>query len=53
MALSGQITPRFLGFGKKMSIGAFCSLSNNSVSEPHIGCGKCHPLPPEFIQDKK
>jgi hypothetical protein len=53
LSLSGLISSGFLGLGKKMVISAYCTLSKSIVSEPHIGCGQCHPLPPEFTQGKK
>lgn len=48
LALSAEVK-RFLGiFSRRVEVKAFCRLSNTSVAEPHIGCGQCHPLPPEF-----
>jgi hypothetical protein len=52
MSLQGQVEAKFLGLGRKMKISAFCSLNQSEVREPHIGCGQCHPLPPEFMQGK-
>lgn len=48
MKLSGDISSGILGLGSRMKISAYCTLSEKSVSEPQIGCGLCHPLPPEF-----
>ena len=35
-------------FKKQVNVTAYCQKSNQRVSEPHIGCGECHPLPPVF-----
>ena len=40
---------RKLPFGKQeIRIQTFCSKTNRSGFDPHIGCGECHKLPPEF-----
>jgi hypothetical protein len=48
MVLKPDIDNGVLGFKKRVKITAYCSLSNQTVKEPEIGCGKCHPLPPFF-----
>ncbi len=35
-------------FQKKVQVSAYCEKVDRTVAEPHIGCGECHPLPPEF-----
>lgn len=30
---------------RRVQVSAFCTKSKQSVSEPEIGCGQCHPLP--------
>lgn len=35
-------------FQRRVQISATCQKSNKNVSEPHVGCGECHPLPPIF-----
>jgi hypothetical protein len=35
-------------FQKRVQINAYCKKTGQSVKEPHIGCGECHPLPPSF-----
>jgi hypothetical protein len=35
-------------FRKQVQVSAYCEKSGENVSEPHIGCGQCHPLPPVF-----
>jgi len=40
---------RKLRFGKQeLRIQTFCRKTNRSSFDPHIGCGECHKLPPEF-----
>jgi hypothetical protein len=36
------------GFQRHVQVYAFCQKTNKNVTEPHIGCGECHPLPPLF-----
>ncbi len=49
MQLHGTVT-RSLGslLRRRVQVGAYCVKVNRSVSEPHIGCGECHPLPSVF-----
>ncbi|HMU91757.1 MAG TPA: hypothetical protein PKE35_10000 [Anaerolineales bacterium] len=35
-------------FQRRVQVSAFCEKSNQNVSEPQIGCGKCHDLPFKF-----
>ncbi len=35
-------------FQRRVQLKAYCDKSNKPVTEPHIGCGECHPLPPIF-----
>lgn len=50
MELQGQVK-RFLGvFKKQVVVSAYCTKSNQKVTEPQVGCGQCHPLPPGFNQ---
>jgi hypothetical protein len=35
-------------FQKRVQIQAFCRKSNQTVSEPQVGCGECHALPFKF-----
>jgi len=53
MTLRAAVESRLLGLSKRVRVTAYCSLSQKTVSEPHIGCGQCHPLPPEFGGEKK
>jgi len=36
-------------FRKQVQVTAYCDKSEQTVREPQIGCGQCHPLPPEFL----
>lgn len=36
-------------FQRRVHTSAYCEKVHRAVSEPHIGCGECHPLPPEFV----
>ena len=35
-------------FQRRVQVVAYCEKVNRAVTEPHIGCGECHPLPPVF-----
>ena len=35
-------------FRKQVDVAAYCEKTSQSVAEPHVGCGQCHPLPPVF-----
>ncbi len=36
-------------FQRRVQIFASCEKVRRPVSEPEIGCGECHPLPPGFV----
>jgi len=50
MELQAQVKRSLLGLIKKVEVTAYCDKSNQTVSDPHIGCGQCHPLPPVFVE---
>jgi hypothetical protein len=50
MELEATVKRSLLGLIKKVEVTAFCMKSQQDVAEPHIGCGQCHPLPPEFAE---
>lgn len=52
MELDAQVRRYLLGLIKRVEVKAYCSKSQKVVTEPHIGCGQCHPLPDVFL-DKK
>jgi hypothetical protein len=48
MTLKAFVHRSMFGFIRRVKVSAFCSKSQSIVTEPQIGCGQCHPLPPEF-----
>jgi hypothetical protein len=36
-------------FRKQVQVTAYCEKARKAVPEPEVGCGLCHPLPPEFV----
>jgi hypothetical protein len=49
LELSGKASRRFSNlFIRRVEVSAYCTKTKRAVSEPHIGCGDCHPLPPIF-----
>jgi hypothetical protein len=45
LVLKPFLTRRFPFIKPQVKIEAYCTKTSRSVSEPHIGCGECHPLP--------
>jgi len=41
--------PLSAGLQRRVRMTARCEKVGREVTEPEIGCGECHPLPPEFI----
>ncbi len=35
-------------FARRVEVTAYCEKNNRNVTEPQIGCGECHPIPPIF-----
>jgi len=52
MTLRAVVQSRLLGLSKVVKVSAYCTLSKQTVDEPHVGCGQCHPLPPEFVGEE-
>jgi hypothetical protein len=50
MVLTGVVKGKFLNFFRHVQVTAYCSKTKQSISEPELGCGQCHPLPPVFIE---
>jgi hypothetical protein len=48
LVLHPQIVKKFVLFGRRVNISAYCTKSNSDVAEPKVGCGQCHPLPSVF-----
>jgi len=44
MVLTPVIKRKFGLFKRYVSINAYCKKSDETVKEPHIGCGICHPI---------
>lgn len=53
LVMEGEIFRQYILFGRRVRVNAFCKKVNLPVSEPHIGCGECHPLPAIFELDEK
>ncbi len=53
MELRGTARRSLLGLIKRVEVTAYCNKENQVVAEPHIGCGQCHPIPPEFLDKRK
>ena len=48
MELRAEVKRSLFGIIRKVSVTAYCHRSQQKVSEPQIGCGQCHPIPPIF-----
>ena len=48
MVLEGQVERPFPYIKRQVLVKAYCTKTLRKVSEPQIGCGECHPLPPIF-----
>jgi hypothetical protein len=53
LVLEGISHKGLLGIGRRVQVSAYCTLVQENVAEPHIGCGKCHPVPLAFLEDEK
>ncbi len=42
MVLEGQVSNRWFGLQRQITVYAVCKLEMVEVAEPHVGCGKCH-----------
>jgi hypothetical protein len=50
MKIKARVTrPAKALFQIRVDVSAFCQKSQRNVSEPHIGCGDCHPVLPKII----
>ena len=52
MVLTGEIKSGFLGIGKGVKVSAYCTKTHRDVSNPHVGCGECHPIIDLFKEAK-
>jgi hypothetical protein len=48
LVLKPRLIRPFPFLRQQVQVKAYCTKTNRDVAEPHIGCGECHPLPPEF-----
>ena len=48
MLLSARVQRLFFILSPEVKVSAHCTKSQQDVSEPHLGCGQCHTLPPIF-----
>jgi hypothetical protein len=53
MELQARVRRSLLGLIKRVEITTYCTKSQQTVQDPHIGCGQCHPLPPIFMERPK
>jgi hypothetical protein len=51
MVLHPRLERPFPFMKRKVGISTSCDKTGRSGFDPHIGCGECHPLPPEFKLD--
>jgi hypothetical protein len=52
MVLKPDVRGKLIKFKRRVKINAYCTKVNRAVSEPEIGCGECHPLPPVFSEQE-
>ena len=52
MVLKAEVANNLFGLIRRVKVSAYCNLNHSAVADPHIGCGQCHPLPPEFLVKK-
>jgi len=53
LELKAQARRSLFGLMKRVEVTAYCKKSQQTVKEPHVGCGQCHPLPPIFTEKGK
>lgn len=51
MVLKPDLYRPFPFLRQQVRVSAFCIKSNQTVSEPHIGCGECHQIPAVFSRE--
>lgn len=44
MILSAEIRSKLLGLKKSVEVTAYCTKTHQEVTNPFVGCGKCHPI---------
>lgn len=53
IVLEGKVTGGIFGHFRRVRVSAFCTRANQTVAEPEIGCGLCHPLDSIFTDKKE
>jgi hypothetical protein len=48
MMLTPKVVRKFPFTKRQVEVTTYCSKTNRSGFDPHIGCGECHTVPPEF-----
>jgi hypothetical protein len=43
MLLEAQVVRRWLGLVRRVEVYAVCTAYHIEVTDPHVGCGHCHP----------
>jgi len=51
LVLEPRLERSFPFLKRLVRVKSFCSKTQRKGFDPHIGCGECHPLPPEFTGD--
>ncbi len=52
LVLNPQLARPFPFTRQQVKVKSFCSKSQRGGFDPHVGCGECHSLPPEFLNAK-
>lgn len=52
MVLEPRLARPFPFISQQVQVRAYCAESHREGFDPHIGCGHCHELPPEFTGGK-
>jgi hypothetical protein len=53
MVLEPRLERSFPFLKRQVSVKTYCTETRRHDFDPHIGCGKCHPLPPAFTGEDK
>ena len=51
LVLEPRIERPFPFIKRQIQVRSYCKKTHHSGFDPHIGCGECHPFPPEFNGD--
>lgn len=51
MVLEPKLVRPFPFIKQKVQVSPYCTKTERSGFDPHIGCGECHPLPSVFTGD--